>query len=79
MENISYGELALCQAIAGTAAIQYRKQHGEYPQFADDAQNAVIEWWQSGHEQFYVTLEWVNQYIELIINQIGLMVEEDNY
>lgn len=75
MENISYGELALCQQLAKEAAEYYEKEIGNYPAFRDEAETAVDCAYTEKLFSIEISLQRFNEIRDIIIDEIGWSLE----
>lgn len=75
MENISYMELSICQQYAAEAIQYYEEEYNHPPTDATEAEEAVRECYAEGWFTGRETEEYIDEYIGVIVDQIGLMVE----
>ena len=74
-QNLSWGEIIICQRIADEVADNYRMKHGRYPMDAGEAQEAVRDAHRRCVLSDVLEPEELESYMEQIVSMIGIMAE----
>ena len=76
--NVSYFKLYKCQQIAEEANRYWMDEYNELPTNVIDAEIAVRKAYEKGCFSLIESWEFVEKYMELIVDQIGFIVEAED-